>query len=300
MTPRWPSLFLIGAPKCGTTSLAGWLAGHPSLVMSSPKEPGFYAPDVAVPRLAETEADYLAMFGPTEAHQLRAEASTSYLRSKVAVPRILGDRPDARFVVCLRNPVEMAPSVHAQLVRSGREPVADFETAWTMQAARRDAPQRHRTDHNPADWQYGDMCHLGRQLAALLETVPRARVHTVFLDDLKTDPRRAYAGVLAFAGLRDDGRAHFPVLNARRRPRAPAIARTNLAIASLRRRLGVEPTGLGARVNRLNERAPRPDERRLSPLMRRVLIDYFRDDIRNLAQLTGRDLDHWLALEEMA
>ncbi|CAN5138666.1 hypothetical protein BH20ACT5_BH20ACT5_07850 [soil metagenome] len=40
-----PELYLIGAPKCGTTSLAGWLAGHPEVYFSVPKEPFYWASD---------------------------------------------------------------------------------------------------------------------------------------------------------------------------------------------------------------------------------------------------------------
>lgn len=294
MNGAHPALFLIGAPKCGTTSLADWLAGHPDIDMARPKEPGFHAPDVASSPAARTREAYLALFPPPAPGRLRGEASTSYLRSRLAVPRILAERPDARFVVCLRNPVEMAPSVHGQLVRSGREPIADFETAWAMQARRRSAPVRRHPGHNPDDWQYAEMCRLGAQVAALLERAPRAQVHFVFLDDLKAAPRATYARVLAFAGLPDDGRSSFPVLNRRRVPRMLALARASHLAGSLRQHLGLaRGTGLGARLNRLNERAP--GAAALSARMRRELADTFRDDIRLLARLTGRDLDPWLA-----
>ncbi len=292
----WPSLFLIGAPKCGTTSLAAWLGAHPQLVMSQPKEPNFYAPDVASSPAARCATDYLQLFGPTKPGQIRAEASTSYLRSRVAAGRILADAPAARFVVCLRNPVDMAPSVHGQLVRTGREPISDFETAWRLQERRRAHLPARRPDHNPADWLYADMCRLGDQVARLLEVVPRAQIRFVFLEDLKANPGATYRAVLAFAGVADDGRQDFPALNRRRVPRLAALARASHHAASLRERLGLSRgTGLGARINRLNERAPSPAQRRLSPLMARELTDCFRDDIRQLAHLTGRDLEHWLA-----
>ncbi len=36
-----PNFFIIGAPKCGTTSLARWLGSHPRIYMSPLKEPKF-------------------------------------------------------------------------------------------------------------------------------------------------------------------------------------------------------------------------------------------------------------------
>jgi hypothetical protein len=40
-----PNFFILGAPKCGTTSLATWLADHPN-VYFSPIRPGFFSTDV--------------------------------------------------------------------------------------------------------------------------------------------------------------------------------------------------------------------------------------------------------------
>ena len=44
-TGRKPNLFLIGAPKCGTTSLASYLSDHPQIFVSDPKEPHFFNTD---------------------------------------------------------------------------------------------------------------------------------------------------------------------------------------------------------------------------------------------------------------
>lgn len=292
MTDRLPSLFLVGAPKCGTTSLAAWLGAHPDVFMSTPKEPGFFAPDVASSRRARSMRDYSALFAKAGEAQVLAEASTSYLRSRVAAGQILARLPQARFVVCLRNPIEMAPSVHGQLVRSGREPIADFETAWTMQRARRRAPEPRSGDHNPADLLYADMCRLGAQVEAFLAVAPRARVRFVFLDDMKADPATIYRGILAFAGLPDDGRGDFPVFNARRVPRSVQVARASRRAAAALRSLGLESgTGLGTLFNRWNERPVAPAA--MNPRIARLLGDAFRDDIARLARATGRNLDHW-------
>jgi len=295
MTYRLPGLFLVGAPKCGTTSLAAWLGAHPDVFMSTPKEPGFFAPDVASSRRARTMPGYSALFAGAGGAQVLAEASTSYLRSRVAVGQILAQVPQARFVVCLRNPIEMAPSVHAQLVRSGREPIADFETAWTMQQARRRAPTPRSDDHNPADLLYAEMCSLGAQVESFLAVAPRAQVKFAFLDDIKADPATTYREILAFAGLPDDGRREFPVLNARRVPRSLRLARASRRAAAAMRSLGLETgTGLGNLFNRWNEKPVTASAGAMSPRVAGLLGDAFRDDIARLARATGRNLDHWL------
>ncbi|MEQ9022777.1 MAG: sulfotransferase, partial [Pseudomonadales bacterium] len=112
MSNKTPNLFILGAPKCGTTTLAAWLAKHPKIYFSPEKEPHyFYSP---YDRVMSDEA-YAKLFAeaPEDAKYL-AEASVWYLFGGVAVPQILEVSPESRFIVCLRNPVQMAPSLHAQ------------------------------------------------------------------------------------------------------------------------------------------------------------------------------------------
>jgi hypothetical protein len=48
-TIRKPNLFMIGGPKCGTTSFQEYLAGHPHIFMSEPKEPCYFDKDIPFP-----------------------------------------------------------------------------------------------------------------------------------------------------------------------------------------------------------------------------------------------------------
>ena len=43
---RKPNLFIVGAPRCGTTSLWSYLKGHLEIYMSTPKELYFFDADV--------------------------------------------------------------------------------------------------------------------------------------------------------------------------------------------------------------------------------------------------------------
>jgi hypothetical protein len=110
-TLRKPNFFIIGAAKCGTTSLSVWLGGHPQIFMSSMKEPHFFNNDDR--QAIRTLDDYEALFwSATEEHIAIGEASVWYLSSADAVPAILQYQPEAKFIVMLRNPVEMAPALH--------------------------------------------------------------------------------------------------------------------------------------------------------------------------------------------
>src|SRR3954452_11245731 len=48
LVTRTPDLFIVGAPKSGTTSLYEYLKGHPDVFMSVVKEPCYFARDLAL------------------------------------------------------------------------------------------------------------------------------------------------------------------------------------------------------------------------------------------------------------
>jgi hypothetical protein len=291
---RLPDFFVIGAPKCGTTALAGWLGAHPNVFMPRIKEPHYFNAD-STQREVQTEPDYLYLFrdaGP--AHLRVGEASVYYLVSEVAVSAIECACRQPRYIVMLRNPVEMAPALHEQKLYSGNEHVADFATAWRLQDERRDGRAVARRCRDARLLVYGDVCRLGAQLERLYRAVPRERVLTLLLDDLRADPGAVWRRTLEFLDLPDDGRREFPVANAAKERRAPAVQRGILTLDRVRRAARIPPlrTGIMPALDRVNRvvrpRAPLPRA------LRAELIDYFRADVALLGRLLARDLAHWL------
>src|SRR5580658_6173851 len=117
-----PNFFILGAPKCGTTSLAAWLGRHLAIFIPATKEPNFFNTDdnrEAIYGVATLDA-YEALFAAaTAAQPAIGEASAFYLSSAVAVANILRYQPNARFIVMLCNPIDMAPALHAELLILG-------------------------------------------------------------------------------------------------------------------------------------------------------------------------------------
>lgn len=120
---RWPNLFVIGAPRCGTSSLHAALARHPEITMSRPKEPLFFSlePGTQHP-LAVTDPDaYRAIFRHAPDARVLGESSTSYLWGPDVPARIERVSPDAKAIAILREPVERAHSYHRLFVAQGLE-----------------------------------------------------------------------------------------------------------------------------------------------------------------------------------
>ena len=290
-----PNLFIVGAPKCGTTSLHGYLAEHPRIFMSVPKEPCYFDKDLPLRDSVRTEAEYLRLFAAAdERHLVLGEASANYLYSKVAVPNILAFNPQARFIVMIRNPIDMAISLHSYLVQHMVEDVADFEAAWSLQQERRQGRSLPASSLPPEFVMYGPFCRVGEQLKRLYERVPRERTHVILFDDLCQDPRQVYRGVLRFLDLPDDGREHFPVQNVTRAPQSLGYHRALSSLFALRLALPIPRLGIGLfdKLKRFNM-AP-ATRREISSEFRLKLIEYFRADVELLSTLVASDLTSWL------
>ena len=289
-----PNFFILGAPKCGTTALASWLGEHPNVYMSPIKEPHYYSTDISNQQ-ARTREEYGRLFdGVSAEHQAIGEASVWYLYSHVAVANILRDVPDAKFIVCLRNPVEMAFSLHGQQLMAGNENIKDFRRAWEAQE------ERARTKRAPAfceDYKlllYDQACHLGGQMQRLFTQVAHDRVETIFFDDFKSDAAGCYRKVLRFLQVEDDGRTTFPVVNAASERRSLVLRRTMKAVNRFKKKYGLPALGTGLMpvLNKWNRRSGR--RARMDENMQQMLKEYFAEDVRQLEAVTGRDLGGWL------
>ena len=287
-----PNFFIIGAPKTGTTAMAQYLSDHPAVFMATPKEPHHYNSDHTHGGFKGPEA-YAALFEDADAKTV-GEASVFYLYSQAAVPRIENECPNARYIVMLRNPVEMAPALYEQHVFSGYETCPSFEQAWDLQEARQKGTALPPPGTDVQMLFYAQICQLGEQLQRLYEHVPCERVHIIFNNDFRANPRRVWRDVQAFLDLTDDGREEFPVVNAAKKRKSPIIQRAKEMAVSVRRRLGIPPlkTGVLKRLEAWNlkerKREALPDD------MHKKLREAFRDDIALLAELTGTDLSDWL------
>src|SRR5271154_5759385 len=107
-----PNFFIIGGPKCGTTSLVSWLGQHPDIFIPREKELNFFNSDDY--RIITSLDDYEDCFAMAKDKLAIGEATVWYLYSDEAVPNILQYQPDARFIVMFRNPMEMAPALHME------------------------------------------------------------------------------------------------------------------------------------------------------------------------------------------
>ena len=156
--------FVLGFPKCGTTSLYEYLKSHPQIFLPAIKEPHFFSEDMPVFREIFTQEQYDQMYLGKKEGQLSGDFSIFSLYSKVALEKIHAYQPQAKIIAMLRNPVDMFHSIHSQMLYTFYENEKDCETAWVLQQARKENPELTKFFRQPSVLQYKDVCNVGSQL----------------------------------------------------------------------------------------------------------------------------------------
>jgi Sulfotransferase domain len=296
-----PNFFIIGAPKSGTTALSQYLGAHPNVFFSRVKEPHFFDLDTST-RVKAGLQTYLSLFSEAEPdlHKAVGEGSTGYLFSRVAVSEILKFNPDSKFIVMVRNPVDLVQAWHSEMYYEGVEDIRDFESAWKLEEERRRGRRIPYPCWEPKKLFYSEWGKLGEQVERLFSVVARDRLKVIVFDDFIANTRSVYEQVLSFLGVPLDGKDDFETVNESRALRYPWLQRRLAltanqvrrirAISGLNLRWGL---GLSQRLLLLNSK-PSP-RRGISPELRAELNEFFREDVRKLSKLLGRDLSYWVA-----
>lgn len=127
-------VFLIGAQKAGTTTLAGLLNQHPDICSTQPKETHFFSNEY------EKGMQWYEEHFPDPSSHIRLDASTSYTMASVKSEQSQGTRaptperihacaPEAKFIYVLRNHEDRVHSAYWHNVRGGNEPL-DLRAAF--------------------------------------------------------------------------------------------------------------------------------------------------------------------------
>ena len=286
---RWPDFFIVGAPKCGTTAFAAYLAERTDIKMSVPKEPHYFSTDLNLDeksRAAQSLDLYKKCFGEMDARYKLGEASVFYLHSQVAIPGIMAKNPAAKIFVFLRNPVDMAISLHQQFAQNLWED-QPFELAWESCLA--GGMQREVPRECPSQelLNYHQLCLLGEQSQRLLDCAPRQNVEFLLLDEIRADPRAVYLRMLAALNLVDDCRTHFPVVNPAQATRWPLMRKLLRATAKIKATVGVQKEyGTTTFLRDLNKRAVNPHSVVTDEFKAQMKM-HFKEDVVLLERLTG-------------
>ena len=309
MSRRPPDFFLIGAPKAGTSALHSALAKHPQLFLSQVKEPKYYMcgdsppPGYKGPGDAHSNQEwiwqrerYLDLFDAAPEGALRGESTPFYLYNRDARRRIAVDRPDAKLVAVLRDPVDRAYSNWMHLWMDGLEPRADI-----VEAVRH---EQERVDAGWAPfWHYQGLGMYGRQAQDLFAHFPREQVLLLRYRELVDSPDGTLNRVCAFLGVEGADIASIPADNSRPFVRDGVRARTVGPVIRAGATVGqflppkVWRTVSRPLINQLHK-GGEPGRPKLTPEQRTRLLEPHLEDIALLEEVTGESFAQWRTYRE--
>lgn len=233
-TTQKPNLFLVGAAKAGTTSLAAYLGSHTEIYLSPIKEPNHFNTEVDLGLIREDHRrntyidfnsyfsksklenihiafvqhreNYLNLFREVEQQRYLMEASTGYLYSPVAAQNIHAFNSEAKIIIILRHPVERAISHY--MMDAARGNVKLEKSLNTI-----------RDDHNATKQGYCitnlyiELSLYYAQVRRFLDTFQPENVLVLNFDTLRKSPTLVLQQVASFLELRYDFAEENKVLN---------------------------------------------------------------------------------------
>lgn len=126
------NLFVVGAAKAGTTTIFDILSQHPDVFCPKTKEPKYFSyrlqsfegPGDAseLRQITKTLVDYNRIYEFSGEYIYKVDASADYLYfgSQIA-PIIFQEKPEAKIIISLRDPVERSFSSYVHMCRDLRE-----------------------------------------------------------------------------------------------------------------------------------------------------------------------------------
>ncbi|MGH7963931.1 MAG: sulfotransferase domain-containing protein [Candidatus Binatia bacterium] len=230
-----PDFIIIGAQRCGTTSLHRYLTEHPCIAPAFRKEVHFF--DKNFPKgpawyrehfPSRLYKHYLKKVHGRE--MITGEASVYYMFHPLPAERVAQLLPRVKLIALLRNPVDRAYSHYHHEARKGRETLP-FEEAVEKEQERLGGEREKilASDGKYESFPYRRYSYLARgayaeQLQQWLRWFPVEQILLLRSEDFNRDPATVLAHTLRFLGVPDDWRPQdYPKYNsAAYSPMAPA------------------------------------------------------------------------------
>jgi hypothetical protein len=273
-----PNFLIIGAMKCGTTSVYHYLREHPDVYMPPNKEPEFFSDERVWKKGLEW---YEALFSGRRSERAVGEASTDYAKHPFFpdIPsRIANVAPNMKFIYVLRSPVERVYSHYVHNYYKGQE-------------------VRSLADAVLNDDYYVQISRYYYQMEQYWKYFPEHNLKIVFVEDIKKDPLAVIRELYCFLGVDD---SFVPDSINEKRHETKNKGGMDNALLRLVKRIPLYHS-LSARLSEkqksyltplLRTRVAAPDRMTLDIAAK--VSDRVEQDVLRLSTYLGRDLSYWL------
>lgn len=317
-TEKWPNFLVIGAAKCGTTSLYHYLKSHPEVYMSPIKEPNYFSTDINPENFSRQYKDiekrkrlnldeyvkgdmkrevwgyfvrerhhYTGLFKKVNQEKAIGEISNSYLFSTEAAKNIRNTLPDVKLIAILRNPVDRMYSHYLANLRDGK----------TYKPFRQEVEEDF--NKHPKGWYinhgYVEMGLYYHQVKRFLDVFPREQIRIYLYDDLKNDPESLLKEVCLFLGI--DAGFRFNTsqkFNTARVPKNEKLLYWLSASGIKKNMFRLLPQSFKGEIKNLFFKKEKAKP--MTDYEKNWAAGFYKDEIAGLQNLLGRDLSAWMPL----
>ncbi len=126
MQNNLPNFFVVGSPKCGTTSVYHYLSKHQDIFLPSKKELNFFSSEEIIRQnlyydsfMVDDFNHYKDLYKNSHNFCAKGDFSVSYLFYKDVPKKIKDCVPDAKIIIFLRNPLDRSYSHYLMDFRLG-------------------------------------------------------------------------------------------------------------------------------------------------------------------------------------
>lgn len=289
---KYPSFFIVGAARSGTTSLWMFLKQHPDIFMPRVvKEPSYFCDIYGYKNFDK----YLRLFTDANNEKAIGEASTPYLTSPESPTRIREFYPSAKIIVILRNPVDRAYSLYNWMIREGYEWETSFEKALAVEDYRlRDQNFKYNNPQYYYNYLYFYSGKYAAQIERYLDSFPRNNILFLLFDEFTKDPIPTTRKVYSFLGVDAKFVPEIEIYNPSQhifsvslqyyaKQKLPIYLKTisQDTVEKVQRTLFDMNMFLGRR-------------KKMNQNTRHELVQRYHSDIQKTSVLIGHSLDHWL------
>ena len=292
-----PNLFIVGAAKSGTTSLHNYLHQHPDVFMCNPKEPHYLInQEIGINRIPvgiTNFIEYTDLFSEGEDKKYRGESSVMYLMyPEIVIPKIKDQfSEDSKIIIMLRNPVERAYSGFQHVKRYNvKENYPDFKSAW-------DISEKRYFDHDemtPAS-RYKELGLYYKQVKSYLKELKS--VHIIIYDDYQKDFQLEMNKIFDFLEIEKmEVNAEKKHMIGGWQWEDEKMKRLMIKKNSLKTflKIIIPFKSLRKKIRQQIQNKKTVKVEKISLEDKKMLQDFYREDIKKLSELLNRNLNFWV------
>lgn len=289
--------FLVGAARCGTTTLYSYLKNHEAVFLPNVKEPNYFSEvespkkeDYTLPepnkkyhaKIIKSESVYDALYRNAKKNQLKGDTSPSYIWDRNTAKKIYEHNHKAKIIISLRHPVDRAYSHYIMNYYTG------VDTNKSFSEALKSEPNTMWGSCN----QYLEMSAYYEQVKIYYDLFPKDQIKILVYEDWISNLQEEVEGIFEFLKIEPSEAVYNNEVNSNKikpikKIRLLNMLRQNSIKGVIKKVLGQEHIdNLKARFFNVDVEIEKIDAE-----LRCKLYSGFEEDIKKLSQLTRVDLE---------